>query len=158
MVEFALFLPIFLLAFFVVVEFGRTFFNFQGAVAGVRDAARYAARTIEADVCVGEIDGSGETLSIGTSDDPDPSYEIIERNLMNEVAALPTNVRIVSVATSYRCVVTPDAYRQAEVPIAVVFARLEIVLPLGEVLEINGLPLIENITTDIIDESRVFGA
>ena len=78
-------------------------------------------------------------------------------NLLNEVDLLPTNVRIVRTSTSYRCVVTAGAYREDEVPIAWVAARIEIVLPLGEILELNGRPIIRNITTDIIDESRIFG-
>ena len=157
LVEFALFLPIFLLAFFVIVEFGRTFFSYQGALAGVRDATRFAARTLDHRVCEGELDGAGATVSIGTAALPDATYQIVERNLLNEVDLLPTNVRIVQTSTSYRCVVTAGAYREDEVPIAWVAARIEIVLPLGEILELNGRPIIRNITTDIIDESRIFG-
>ncbi|CAN0605625.1 unnamed protein product, partial [Ectocarpus sp. 12 AP-2014] len=52
LVEFAIFLPLFLLAFFVVVEFSRIFFSYQGAISGVRDATRYLARVADADVCV----------------------------------------------------------------------------------------------------------
>ena len=157
LVEFALFLPIFLLAFFVIVEFGRTFFSYQGALAGVRDATRYAARTLGHDVCVGQIDGAGATVSVGTASSPDASYAIVERNLLNEVDALPANVRILQVSTSYRCVVSAGTFRQAEVPVARVFARIEIVLPLGEILELNGRPLLERIRTNIADESRIFG-
>ena len=40
LVEFAILLPVFVLAFFTIVEFSRTFFSYQGAVVGVRDAAR----------------------------------------------------------------------------------------------------------------------
>ena len=40
LVEFALFLPLFALSFFVIVEFSRIFFSYQGAIVGVRDAAR----------------------------------------------------------------------------------------------------------------------
>ena len=157
LVEFALLLPIFLLAFFVIVEFGRTFFSYQGALAGVRDATRFAARTLDHQICDGQLHGAGATVSIGTAAAPDATYQIIERNLLNEVDLLPTNVRIVQTSTSYRCVVTPGAYREAEVPIAWVAARIEIVLPLGQVLELNGRPLIQNITTDVTDESRIYG-
>lgn len=158
LVEFAIFLPLFVLSFFVIVEFSRTFFSYQGAVAGVRDAARYAARTYDPGLCVNANNGSGGTAIIGTAATPDISYGIVERNMVNEVAAFPENVRIVQVSTNYRCVVPdPGTYRQAEVPIVMVFATIEITLPLGRILELNGRPLIPSITTVIGDESRVFG-
>ena len=156
LVEFAIFLPIFLLAFFVIVEFGRTFFNYQGAVAGVRDATRYAARTLSQSICVGEVDGAGGVLA---SSDPVSvaAYNAVERNLLNEAGVLPANIRIRQVATSYECIVSPGSYRQEEVPIVRVLARLEVILPLGDILEFNGRPALNSIVTDVIDESRVFG-
>ena len=157
LVEFALFLPVFLLAFFVIVEFGRTFFSYQGAVSGVRDATRYAARTLDSDICVGEVDGGGGVINIARRNSPDVFYSIVERNLINEVGVLPTNVRVRRVVSSYRCVVSADTYRQAEVPIVRVQARLEIILPLGEILELNGRPVLNRILTDIDEETRVFG-
>ena len=81
----------------------------------------------------------------------------VERNLLNEVDVLPTNVQIVQTSTNFRCVVNVGAFREEEVPIARVVARIRIILPLGEVLELNGRPLIQNITTDVADESRIFG-
>lgn len=157
LVEFALFLPVFLLAFFVIVEFGRTFFSYQGAVSGVRDATRYAARTLDSDICVGEADGGGGVINIARRNSPDVFYSIVERNLINEVGVLPTNVRVRRVVSSYRCVVSVDTYRQAEVPIVRVQARLEIILPLGEILELNGRPVLNRILADIDEETRVFG-
>ena len=157
LVEFAIFLPIFLLAFFVIVEFGRTFFNYQSAVAGVRDATRYAARTLDQDICLGEADGAGAVLNIARASTPDNFYTIVERNLLNETGVLPTNIRLRRVVSSYRCVVTAGAYRQDEVPIVRVQARLEVILPLGEILELNGRRVLRNIVTNIADESRVFG-
>ncbi|NNE79409.1 MAG: pilus assembly protein [Silicimonas sp.] len=159
LVEFAIFLPLFVFSFFVIVEFSRTFFSYQGAVVGVRDAARYAARTFDPGLCIGEANGGGGTATIGTAALPDTTYNIIERNMVNEIAALPENIRIVSVSTNYRCVVPGVAgtYRQAEVPIAMVFATIEITLPMARILELNGRPIIPSITTVIGDESRVFG-
>lgn len=157
LVEFAIFLPIFLLAFFVIVEFGRTFFNYQGAVSGVRDATRFAARTLDADICVGEVDGGGGILAIAPETSDDVFMTIVRSSLFNESGVLPTNIRVRRVVSSYRCVVHSGAYRQVEVPIARIEARLEIILPLGDVLELNGRPVLERIITDISDESRVFG-
>ena len=48
LVEFALLLPIFLLLFAMAVEGSRTFWSYQTAIAGVRDAARYVARAAPA--------------------------------------------------------------------------------------------------------------
>ena len=141
----------------MIVEFGRTFFNYQGAVSGVRDATRYASRTVDQDICVGEVDGAGAVLSIGSASSPDVYYTIVERNLLNEVDVLPTNIRLMRVVSSYRCVVHSGAYRQEEVPIARVQAQLEVILPLGEILELNGRPVIDSIVTDIEDQARVFG-
>ena len=157
LVEFALFLPVFLLAFFVIVEFGRTFFSYQGAISGVRDATRYAARTLDSDICVGEADGGGAVINIARRNSPDVYYTIVERNLINEVGVLPTNVRVRRVVSSYRCVVSEDTFRQVEVPLVRVQARLEIILPLGEILELNGRPILNNIITDVDEETRVFG-
>ncbi len=157
LVEFAIFLPIFLLAFFVIVEFGRTFFNYQGAVSGVRDATRFAARTLDADICAGEVDGGGGILAIAQETSDDVFMTIVRRRLFNESGVLPTNVRVRRVVSSYRCVVRPGLYRQVEVPIARVQARLEITLPLGDILELNGRPVLDRIVTNITDESRVFG-
>ncbi len=157
LVEFALFLPVFLLAFFVVVEFGRTFFSYQGALSGVRDATRFAARTMDHTVCEGRGDDFGEVIAEGSAATPDATYQIVERNLLNEVDLLPTNVRIDRTFTSYRCVVQPGDFRNDEIAIATVMARIVIVLPLGGVLEFNGRPLLENITTEIFDESRMYG-
>jgi hypothetical protein len=157
LVEFALFLPVFLLAFFVIVEFGRTFFNYQSAVAGVRDATRFAAPTLDQHICVGAPNGGGGILTIAEPASPDRLFTIVERNLLNETGVLPVNVRLLQVSSSYRCVVEPGNYRQVEVPVARVEARLEVILPLGEILVLNGQPMLENITTDVVDESRVFG-
>ena len=160
LVEFAIFLPLFLLAFFVIVEFSRVFFAYQGAMTGVRDAARYMARVYDAEICVNQADGSSTVTSVGNANaDSDVAYQIIKRNMHDENQELNAElVRIVSVATSYRCVVSGEGvYRQVEVPIARVFAVVEITLPLGGILELNGLPLLPKITGEIADESRIYG-
>jgi Flp pilus assembly protein TadG len=162
LVEFAIFLPIFVLSFFVIVEFSRVFFSYQGAMTGVRDAARYMARVYPAEVCAGAADGSSVVTNVVTNPadtNSDIAFQIIKRNMHNENNAFPSLVRVVSVSTSYRCVTpaTEGTFRQAEVPIARVFAVVEITLPLGGILELNGLPLLPKITGRIADESRIYG-
>ena len=153
LVEFGIFLPLFLLSFFVIVEFSRIFFSYQGAVVGVRDATRYLARVSDSDICVGRGDGTGDVIIGGAA----LARTIITRNMWNESAILPNNVQIGTVSAIFRCVVQPGDFRQLEIPIASVVATITIQLPLGGILEFNGQQLIPNITTDIADESRVFG-
>lgn len=159
LVEFAIFLPIFVLSFFVIVEFSRVFFSYQGAMTGVRDAARYMSRVYPAEICEGADDADSEVTSIGNAtNNTDIAYQIIKRNMHDENSQFPAKVRIVSVSTSYRCVKPAEGtYRQLEVPIARVFATVEIELPLGGILELNGLPLLPKITGEIADESRIYG-
>jgi|GEM_PF-666328 len=159
LVEFAMFLPLFLLSLFVIIEFSRLFITYQGAVAGVRDAARYMARTVAADICV-TSSGSGATYTEQTS----PSgyyYTIVSRNMDTEVDnVLPALVTLNSVNRSVACIshaTEADRYRQDQVPMAQVTAQFTIQFPLVGVLSINGIPLMSPITRDITDSSRVFG-
>jgi hypothetical protein len=166
LVEFAMFLPLFLLSFFVIVEFARVFYSYQGAVVGVRDAARYYARVAPAGICV-NAGGVGGMLTgpdynnVGAhpSGRTDAAYQIVWRNMDNETGFLPTSVFLIDVTVLYQCV-TGGGYRQEEVPIAIVAADIEIVLPLIGILELNTFQgIIPNgkITHTIIDESRIFG-
>lgn len=162
LVEFALFLPLFLLSLFVIVEFSRVFFSYQGAIVGVRDAARYMARVAPEGICVGASDGTGGVLTFSNPDgnggSVSASYAIVYRNMENESNVLPTNVEILNVVSTYVCEVpAPGTYRQDEVPVAQVSADIRITLPLVGILELNGQPLIPPITHTITDRSRIFG-
>lgn len=172
LVEFAIFVPCFLLCFFVIVEFARVFFSYQGAVAGVRDAARYMARVVPAGICenaggVGDIltsekDSKPEYLNASIQDVPrdDAPFQIVWRNIDNEAGILPTNIYLDDVRSFYRCV-TDGGYRQDEVPIVIVSADIRIVLPLIGLIELNGLTDIfpdgTFISHTVIDESRIYG-
>lgn len=159
LVEFALFLPLFVLSFFVIVEFSRIFFSYQGAIVGVRDAARYLARVADADVCV-TIPATPNNGTVTVAGSNAIAEDILLRAMRNEedgTPVLPTNVELTSVAVLVRCVVEPGDYRQLNIPIVTVTAQINITLPLGNILELNGQPLLPPITPTIIDESRVFG-
>jgi Flp pilus assembly protein TadG len=168
LVEFAIFLPVFVLSFFVVVEFSRIFFSYQGAVVGVRDATRYLARVAPAGICDGAIadpnsgTNPGKELVISdTNGNPVAvARQIIERNMDNESRIdLPANVFLTTVSTTYECVITvPGEYRQDNVPLVRVAATFRIVLPLGGILELNGLPLIPEVSHEVVDIARIFGA
>ena len=156
LVEFALFLPLFVLSLFVIIEFSRLFISYQGAITGVRDAARYMARTVAGDICV-TTSGAGQasqTVSSGYY------YTIVTRNMDTEVdGVLPNLVTLNTITSRVTCEShsDPERYRQAQVPMAEITANFTIVFPLVGILEINGLPLVNSITRDVTDSSRVFG-
>ncbi len=159
LVEFAMFLPLFLLALFVIIEFSRLFITYQGAVAGVRDAARYMSRTVASDIC--ETTSGAGAVFLEQTTPAGQYFAIVSRNMDTEVDnLLPRLVTLNSVNRSVACVshaTDPDRYRQAQVPMAQVTANFTVVFPLVGVLEINGIPLINSITRDISDMSRVYG-
>lgn len=159
LVEFALLLPVMLLAFFTIVEFTRVFFSYQGAIVGVRDAARYMARTAAEDICVGKGGGYSETYAAQTSASGYNFYAIVLKNMDTEVPGLlPANVALDSVQAGYRCEEnTTLPYRQDLVPMAVMNATFTITLPLIGILELNGQPVINPITHTVADETRIYG-
>lgn len=165
LVEFAIFLPVFVLSLAVVVEGARIFFSYQAAVVGVRDAARYLSRTAPGDICtiwansgiVENYDASIQTALVG----------IIDEAMDNENDQLPSQVTRGTVAATWVCEAPPSAgtvtpggvvteYRQALVPMAQVSAQFTITYPLGNVFNLNGftLPTIDHI---VVDRSRIFG-
>ena len=171
LVEFAIFLPVFVLAFFVIVEFARTFFSYQGALVGVRDATRYLARVAPAALCqnaVSDVDDDGNATNPGdflvidgsTGAATAAATPIIRRNMDNETGVdLPDQVLLTGVVTTYECVITtPGQYRQDNVPLVRVAATFEVLFPLANILELNGLEKRLKITRTVIDTSRVFGA
>lgn len=161
LVEFALFLPLFLLAFFTIVEFSRLFFSYQGALTGVRDATRYMARTLSSETCEGLAGGTKVNLT--REETPGPGniyYNIVLRNMDTELAqVLPVNVELLYVQPAYFCVegAAPDSYRQLRVPMAEIEARFRVTLPLVGILELNGQPIIDPIEHSVVDQSRIYG-
>ena len=175
LVEFAIFLPAFVLAFFVIVEFSRVFFSYQGAIVGVRDATRYLARVAPAGICQDEeletgSDGSqynpGGGLVIDGTDGAAvaAATTIILRNMDNETQSqsrigLPNNVELGDVFTTFECVISaPGDYRQINVPLVRVSATFEVFFPLAKVLSLNGLEERLKITRTVVDTARIFGA
>ena len=165
LVEFALIVPIMLLAFFVIVEFARLFFSYQAAVQGVRDATRYMARTVDEAICEGEPSGFTssfvtEDRDDGTSDPLGRYYRIVERNMQTEIAeVLPANVELRLVRSRYKCIAgdTATTFRTPIVPMAEVEAQFIITFPLVGILQVNGLPLIDPIDHVVNDQTRIYG-
>lgn len=170
LVEFAIILPLMLLAFFTIVEFSRLFFSYQGALAGVRDATRYLARTQDERICVTDPSGSNYTTytqsawnsanaSTTDGDTPNTYYGIVWRNMRTEAASeLPANVELNQIQYRHFCEAgTGGGFRQALVPMAELRAQFTVTMPLVGILEINGQPLIDPIVRVIVDQSRIYG-
>lgn len=156
-VEFAIFLPLFVLSFVIIVEFARIFFSYQGANVGVRDAARYLARITASNIC--------QTVGVTTLpvaiDGATEAEAIIRLNMVDETSELPSMVFLDSVITELECVNGIDLYRQDLVPIVTVRTNVRIVLPLKDIFRLNNIGGRVgddgSIPGTISDSSRVFG-
>lgn len=144
-------LPMMILFFAIMVEFGRLYWGYQSVVAGVRDASRYLARVAPVDICVG-----GGTLD---------SYEatlttMIEKERLTDTSVLPAQFAIDSVTASYACPEAPGTetweYRTPEIPLATVSAQVTMQFPLGHLFSIFGSSF-TSVTTTVSDDARIFG-
>ena len=158
LVEFAVVLPMLALAFFVVVEFSRLFFNYQAAIQGVRDATRYMARTTSEEICDG-LTSSTPTV-FGTPEIVTAQgiyYPIVERNMQTEIEGLlPLNVKLIQVRSGTRCVA--GSFAEPIVPVAEIEAIFEGTFPLIGVLELVGpVDFDHPIQHTVVDESRIYG-
>lgn len=167
-VEFAILLPVLLGTFGAIVESSRIYWNYQGAVAGVREASRYIARVAPEQICGSSgssdwvpfndsdtvLDGDGGTLSYSLK-----VKEILDRNLSkgDGPAELPSGVTLMGRSVSYYCVAgAPGTYRTLTVPVVRVDATVQIKLPFATLFRLFGVQT-EDITTTITDQSRVMG-
>lgn len=151
-VEFVILLPIMMVCFGAIVEGSRIYWNYQAAVSGVRDAARYVARTTPADICNGTTNPFHVTLPGGA----DRAREIIDRNLgTGDENLFPLSVFVHGVMVTYAC---PDLDLATDpTPVARVEAVLDIYLPFGEVFEIFGARTTPKLVSVITDQSRIYG-
>ncbi|MCF1710968.1 pilus assembly protein [Tabrizicola sp. J26] len=145
LVEFALVLPMLLLVFAVIVEGSRMMWSYQAAISGVRDATRYLARILPADICA-----KGGTVT---------AYETkVTQIVDSSLSGLPVlvgGVTVDSVTPALQC--HPGSYRGGNVAVAQVTATVTMTFPMGSILTLFGgseAPL----TTSVTDQSRVFGA
>jgi hypothetical protein len=146
LVEFAISLPMILVLTFLTFESTRLFWSYQAAIAGVRDATRYLARTAPADLCTsgGSVEGFGEQL------------ETIVATSIDGASLYPGGVTITSLTPALDCV-TSLGLRQATVPVATVSAGLSISLPFSQVMRAVGLAPAAVIETTVRDQARVYG-
>lgn len=143
-VEFAIVLPVMLLFLALTIEASRMMWSYQTVIAGVRDAGRYLARITPADIC--SSGGSVATLSSTLK-------TIVEKDIGGN-ALFPSKVTVNSVSPSVSCVA--GTYRVSPAPIGRVSANVTIQFPMGEFLSLFGDSL-SSVTTNVTDESRIFG-
>ena len=151
LVEFAISLPIMILFFAIMIETARTFWSYQLAISGVRDATRYMSRVLPLDSCtslgtgvvVGQI---GSVTAIVTDDVGNASTTTV----------FPTSITVNSVTPSLTCD-TSGTYRNGDVPIVSVTANLTVRFPFAFAWQWFG----ENLATGtavISDQARVYGS
>ena len=150
MVEFAIALPLLLLVLAVVVEGSRIGWTHQAAASGVRDASRFIARIAESNIC-----NDAAAQSTFTDDYATDASDIVTLRVGSaDEQILPGGVNVISVTPTVRCEAV--TYNASGIPIVEVRARLEIEFPFGGVFDLFGDPL-EPLTTEISDQSRIFG-
>lgn len=144
LVEFALVLPVMLLFFALCIESGRTFWAYQAAIAGVRDATRYVGRTAPVDVCAngGNIDGYQDRVTK------------IVRETSDGRAIFPSSVTIDRVVPTLTCY--GGNYHLALTPVATVTADMTITYPFAGIFGYFGVEL-PAARTSVADTGRVFG-
>ena len=145
LVEFALVLPMLLLVFAMIVEGSRIMWSYQTAISGVRDATRYLARVLPADICItgGSVTGQGTVVT-----------QIVASSLSGG-AIMPGGVTVRSVTPTLSC--HEGSYRGGNVAVAAVTAEVEMTFPMAAILQAFGAGAL-TFTTSISDRSRVFGA
>ena len=151
MVEFAIALPILLLIIAIVIEGSRIAWTHQAAASGVRDATRYIARLAPPTLC---DDTEAGITALEASFEDDASDIVALRVGSADEQILPGGVDVLDVSPEFQCV-TVD-YSTDEIAVVEVRVRLEISFPFGGVFGIFGDPL-QPLTTEVADESRVYG-
>lgn len=150
-VEFAVLLPVMLVVFAAIVEGSRIYWNYQAAVSGVRDAARFIARTTDADLCGGAANASPSTLTGGAA----TANAIISNTMQDEQGLFPQAVTLTGVTATFTC---PDYnLRTDPTPVARVQATVNIQLPFGTLFELLSGQDTTVMTSVITDQSRIYG-
>ncbi len=150
LVELALGLPLMFLVFAITVEGGRMFWSYQSVIEGVRDATRYAGRTVPNNICA-----TGTALSSYVTDTQ--LKGIVERNA-NANGVFPPMISVTGVTASRRCVGNAGDYRISPAPVVSVRATLRIQFPFSGFARFATGTGLGTITTSVTDESRVFGS
>ena len=143
-VEFVLSVPLMILVFAIVVEFGRLFLGYQATVSGVRDANRYLARIAPIDICNtgGNLTAYNAMLKDRIEDDRSSN------------SVLPSQFTVTSVSATHSCIA--GSYRTSPAPVATIVAQVSVQFPLGFLFGIFGGTLTP-LDTSITNSARIFG-
>lgn len=143
-VEFALVLPLMILFLVVTAEGAKLMWSYQAAIAGVRDATRYASRVGDLTAC-GEdsLDGIEGTLKNMVAEDIDGN------------ALFPSTITVNSVDTTVDCYES-TTLRLSDTPHVTVTANMTITFPLASFLSYFNSSF-SSITTNVTDKTRIFG-
>lgn len=156
LVEFAILLPVMLLIFAVIIEGARMFWAYQTTVAGVRDASRYLARIVPANVCITNTTQAAVNATV--TGYAGALQNIVANShgssLRGNVTLFPAHITINSVTPAVKCVT--GTYRLPNVAVAQVTASLTITFPFAGVFSFAGQSL-STINTTVLDETRIFG-
>ena len=149
-VEFIILLPLMMATFAFIVEASRIYWNYQSAVSGVRDASRYIARTTDSNVC----EAGGPTFDTAAAGGD--AAGIIQDTMRDEAALFPSGVTLTGVSATLLCVTTATL-RNPVTPVVRVQATVNVTLPFGGLFEFfinrqNGV-----MTSQITDQSRIYG-
>ena len=152
-VEFMILMPIMLLTFAAIVDGARVYWNYQAAVSGVRDAARYVARTTDPGLCAGKVNATYRSMPAAAST---TARQIITRNLGTGGESLfPVAVSLGNVSASYAC---PDHnLRRDPTPVARINATVDIDLPLAGLMNLVRGTRAGQVNATITDQSRIYG-
>lgn len=147
-VEFAILLPLMMVVLAAVIEGARIYWNYQSAVSGVRDAARYLARVTNDDIC---------PSATGRADAATIANDIVRRNMGSGSTNLfPVGVTLVGMpAVTYSCLTVSGISDQ--VPVVQVQASIQIALPLEPLFDYFITFVANPVTSTITDQSRVYG-
>jgi Flp pilus assembly protein TadG len=145
LVEFGFVLPLMLLIFAMAIEGGRTFWAYQTAVAGVRDATRYLSRAVPSNAC-----------SVGYNFTPiTPTISDIVASDTGGASVLPAQVTITSVVPTLACI--PGDYRISPAPVVTLTVNMTIAYPFAGIFTLSGQTL-PGVATTVADSAKVFGA
>jgi len=144
LVEFGLLLPSLLVVLALSVEGGRIFWSYQTTITGVRDAARYLSRVVDADICAsgGGVSEWNDTLTA------------IVRDTLDGDSLFPPGVTIDRVSASLTC--NAGDYRGGEAGVATVVADLTVAVPFAGLFTLVGASA-ETVRTSVTDQARVIG-
>lgn len=145
LVEFAILLPTLLLFFALIIEGSRTFWSYQAAIAGVRDATRFVARAEAVSVCE-----NGATVARWES-----TVTGMVRNTSDGARIFPPSITVTAVKPTLACIA--GNFRRPVVPMVTVTATLHIDYPFAGLFRLAGLNL-GPATTTIADTTRIYGS